>query len=277
MQQRATGQTPARRRQGAATTNGRTYALQVLDRVCDVLDYLAARPATLTEISTHLALNRSTVFRILVNLERRGLVQRDEPSGAYRLGIQLFEWGAQALQGQLSIERLRPLLDELAAETEYTAQLWVRAGLEALCVDQVESPRDYRVVGRIGRRMALHVGAVGKVLLAFAPPRIQERVLAGPLVDALGRATERTALQAELARIRHEGCAVYTGEHRLISWAVAAPVVNALGAADAAVVVVAGAAEDEPPAPSLAQVRAAVIRTAARMSQRLHFPDAPSG
>lgn len=272
MDRRATRPPAARRRQGTATANGRAYALQVLDRVCDVLDYLAARPATLTEISAHLALNRSTVFRILVNLERRGLVQRDEATSAYRLGIQLFEWGAQALHEQLSIERLRPLLDELAAETEYTAQLWVRAGLEALCVDQVESPRDYRVVGRIGRRIALHVGAVGKVLLAFAPPRIQERVLAGPLVDALGRATERAALQAELARIRRDGCAVYTGEHRLISWAVAAPVVNALGAADAAVVVVAGAAEDEPPAPSLDQVRAAVIRTAARMSQTLQFP-----
>lgn len=254
-----------------AAANGGPYTLQVLDRVCDVLDYLAARPATLTEVSTHLALNRSTVFRILVNLERRGLVQREGATGAYRLGIKLFEWGTQALHEQLSIERLRPLLDELATETEYTAQVWIRAGLEALCVDQVESPRDYRVVGRIGRRIELHVGAVGKVLLAFAPPRIQERVLAGPLVDALGRATEPAALRAELTRIRHEGCAVYTGEHRLISWAVAAPVVNALGAADAAVVVVAGAAEDEPPAPSLAQVRAAVLRAAARMSQALQF------
>src|SRR3981081_3594375 len=66
---------------------GDTYALQVLNRVFDILDVLAAEPAPIAAVSTSLALHRSTVFRLLANLERRGFVRKDELSGAYSLGM----------------------------------------------------------------------------------------------------------------------------------------------------------------------------------------------
>src|SRR5262245_21423022 len=123
------------------------YAVQVLDRAFRILELLAERSASVNEISAKLGLHRATVFRLLANLSQRGYVRKDERTGTYSLGMQLFRLGTRALGEEFPAHRLRYSLKELAATSEHTAQLWVRSGQEALCVDQVESPRDLRVVG----------------------------------------------------------------------------------------------------------------------------------
>jgi IclR family acetate operon transcriptional repressor len=249
---------------------GDTYALQVLNRVFDILDVLAGEPATIAAVSSSLGLHRSTVFRLLANLERRGFVRKDDLSGAYSLGMKLYHLGTKALEEQVPIHRLRPLLDELASQTQYTAQIWMRLGHEATCVDQVESPRDFRIVGRIGRRIPLNVGAVGRVLLAFAPAAVRDQFLAGPLPKPFPRTTtDPDVLQGELERIAVQGWALAPGETRIISWAVAAPIYSPLGVVEAAVVV--QASEDDEDSPSLEQVRSAVVATAAQMSRILGY------
>ena len=257
----------------AATTpapEGDTYALQVLNRVFDILSVLRNESATVAEISASLGLHRSTVFRLLANLERRGFVRKDEATGTYSLGMMLYHLGIKALEEQVPIHRLRPLLDQLAVETRYTAQIWMRSGEEATCVDQVESPRDFRIVGRIGRRIPLNVGAVGRVLLAFAPPTVRAEFLAKPLPRPFPRTTTDAAVLAtELERITEQGWALTPGETRIISWAVAAPIRGPLGAVEAAVVV--QASEDDEDAPSLEQVRGAVVARAAQMSSLLGY------
>jgi IclR family transcriptional regulator, acetate operon repressor len=254
----------------APAQEGDTYALQVLNRVFDILDVLAAEPATIAAISASLGLHRSTVFRLLANLERRGFVRKDDLSGAYSLGMKLYDLGTKALEEQVPIHRLRPLLDALASETRYTAQIWMRSGHEATCVDQVESPRDFRIVGRIGRRIPLNVGAVGRVLLAFAPEGVRAQFLASPLPRPFPRTTTDPAvLQGELERIAAQGWALTPGETRIISWAVAAPIYSPLGGVEAAVVV--QASEDDEESPTLEQVRGAVVAAAAQMSRILGY------
>lgn len=254
----------------APAAEGDTYALQVLNRVFDILDLLRVESLTVAEISASLGLHRSTVFRLLANLERRGFVRKDESSGAWKLGMRLYDLGTKALEEQVPLHSLRPLLAQLAAETRYTAQVWMRTGDEATCVDQVESPRDFRIVGRIGRRIPLNVGAVGRVLLAFAPAPARAQFLAGPLPRPFPRTTtDPLVLGQELERIAEQGWALTPGETRIISWAVAAPIRGPLGAVEAAVVV--QASEDDEDAPSLEQVRAAVVACATQMSAAIGY------
>lgn len=253
-----------------AKGDGSAYALQVLDRVFDLVDELAVRPGTVGDLSTRLGLHRSTAFRLLSNLEHRGYVRKDDLTGIYHLGFRLFQLGTKALEEEFPIHRLRPMLEELATTTQYTSQLWIRSGLEAICVDQAESPRDIRVVGRIGRRFPLNAGAVGKTFLAYAPERVFSAVFSEPLPRMTPRSvTDPAVLEREVSRIREQGWALSIGENRVVPWVVAAPVYNGLGAVEIAVAVIAG--EDDVESPGVEQVREAVVETAGRMSRLLGY------
>jgi len=49
-----------------------------------------------TELARSLGLHKSTASRLLATLQKRGLVQQDEDSGKYSLGLALVRLGGQA-------------------------------------------------------------------------------------------------------------------------------------------------------------------------------------
>ncbi len=205
------------------------YGIQVLDRAAAVLDYLASAPdARLPEISAGCGLHRATAFRILSSLEAHGLVRRGT-GGGWSLGPRLVQLGAQAYQDVYPAARLRPLLAGLAEATRLTAQVWVRTGTVALCLDQSDSPTDLRVTSRVGRALPLHTSSPGKVLLAFAPPSVQEEVLSGPLATLAGKPVSREELLGELQAIRTIGHKFAVAEVSPVMASLAAPVPGRLG------------------------------------------------
>jgi len=84
------------------------YKVQVLDRAFAILDVLASsgQYACLGEHAETLALNKSTVHRLLMILEGYRAVQRDPQTGRYQLGLRLFELGSLAVGIQYSRTRL---------------------------------------------------------------------------------------------------------------------------------------------------------------------------
>ncbi len=72
----------------------------------------------------------------------------------------------------------------------------------------------------------MYLGASGKVLLAFLPPRSAERVFAGldHPVTAAGQTVELEGLRRDLAEVRRRGVAVTHGELDRGMSGVAAPV-----------------------------------------------------
>jgi len=111
----------------------------------------------------------------------------------------------------------------------------------------------------VGGRLPLHATGVGLVLLAHAPPGLQEKVLAGPLQ----RYTAKTICAPEevrrtLADVRRTGVAVSDGQIELIALSVAAPVRGPRGDVVAALSVVV------PSAGSDARAYVPAVRAAAR-------------
>lgn len=60
-------------------------------------------------------------------------------------------------------------------------QLAVREGIQHVSVERFQNPSYRRSRPRVGGRYALHVTAIGLVLLAHAPEEVREEVLACPL------------------------------------------------------------------------------------------------
>lgn len=180
----------------------------------------------ITELGTATGLSKATVFRLVGALENEGLVARDGPSGAYRLGPEIISLGASAL----STTDLRSIAhDELVRLTEEsgeTATLEVFTDGEVVVLDEVQSRFLFSASPEIGRSWPAHATSTGKLLLAMkrpTPPLPRLPRLAARTI------TNRAEMERELGRIRHNGYAVAVDELENGLVAMAAPIRNHLG------------------------------------------------
>src|SRR5205823_12954536 len=104
------------------------------------------------------------------NLQSAGFLNCSE-DGVYHLGVVCFGLGHSAL-AQLDIRRLSlPYLRELNRKTRETIHLTVRHGNSAVYVEKLDSQEPVRIYSRIGASVPLYSSAVGKIMLAYAPPQ----------------------------------------------------------------------------------------------------------
>lgn len=192
----------------------RTYTVNSVDRALQLLLIMARRaePQGVTELSKILQVQKSTVHSLLQTLKQRGFVAQ-KADGKYTLGVTLMRLGEIcSLRLDLKAEA-RPFMQELAAETGEIALLAVLAGDELVIIDTVEPARPFLVFPKFDFSLAIHSTAVGKVLLAYAPEEVKQRILARPLQ----RYTPYTivgkrAMEEELARVRRNGYAIGCNE-----------------------------------------------------------------
>jgi IclR family acetate operon transcriptional repressor len=105
-----------------------------------------------------------------------------------------------------------------------TATLSAPGEHDAVTVDFVQSDATVQSVARVGRPSIGHATAAGKVLLAFGGVEPGELKAYTPRTI-----TDRTRLDAELARVARQGYAEAAGERELDLNAIAAPVYDADG------------------------------------------------
>jgi DNA-binding IclR family transcriptional regulator len=158
----------------------------------------------------------STIYRYLRTLTEFGFVERLE--GGYRLGARLHISGGTTVTSEELIRIAEPILSMLVEETGETAVIARRIGTSAACLHEVQSPHALRVTCEPGSSLSLHVGALGKVLLAFAPPDAQNAALEG--VD------HARDIRRELAAITRDGIARSDGEPFPGGLAMAVPVMR---------------------------------------------------
>ena len=65
-----------------------SYSIQAVENALDVLEALSEidDDVRISQLSEKLAMNKTSVFRLLATFENRGYVEREELSGKYRLG-----------------------------------------------------------------------------------------------------------------------------------------------------------------------------------------------
>ena len=203
-------------------------SVKTIDRLVRIIDsFSSSRPSwTLTELSEHLSLPKSTLHRFLRSLSAHGILRQDEDSKRLHLGYRLFVWGNLAEQSTALRDVARPVMRDLVAETGETALLTVCHAHEVVCVEKVESSHSVRLALDVGTRRPPHAGASSKVLMAYLPGEeiaciVREQGLPQLCVNTITRQRE---LEAELARIREQGYAQSLEETDLGAWGVATPI-----------------------------------------------------
>jgi len=245
----------------------------VSSRLLGVLDAFtgAQRRLTLTEISRRTGLPMGTAHRLVGELVAWGALERDD-RGRYQIGLRLWEVAALAPRGPGLREIALPFLEDLYEATHQHVQLAVLDGLDVVYVERISARGAVGVRSRVGGRWPAHTTGVGLVLLAHAPPPIQEDYLGTPLAGFTELTiTDPAALRRVLAEVRRTGYAVSDRQVTMDAVSVAAPVRNVGGAVVAALSVVVGT--DGPPPSALVP---AVVTAARGISRSMfRYPEVP--
>jgi IclR family transcriptional regulator, acetate operon repressor len=205
---------------------------QAVDRAARLLTEVVHSPGavTFTELAATTGLAKSTTSRLLLALERNGLVRRDD-HGRFRPGevFVRFAWrgGAEAGLAELA----QPFLERVSEQTGETINLGVERDGMIEQIAQVDSVYVIGVGNWLGRPVPLHCTALGKVLLAYGAASLPAGRLERPTERTI---TGRAELAADLARVRAQGYAITDSELEPGLVAVAAPVRRAGGAVVAA-------------------------------------------
>ena len=178
---------------------------------------------TLTELARRADLPLATTHRMTGELTSLGLLARG-PSGEYVVGRRLWHIGLLAPMQTGLREVAAPFLQDLYAGTLATIHLAVRDATRVLYLERLSGQRSVPVVSRTGSRLALHATGVGKVLLAYAPPDVQRKVLSSLRRITPYTITQPARLRAQLDRVLADGYATTADEMTLGACSVAVPI-----------------------------------------------------
>src|SRR5580700_11449466 len=196
---------------------------QAVDRAAQLLIQVARHraPVSFTELTAASGLAKSTTSRLLMALERNGLVRRD-PAGRFSPGEVFVSYACRGGVEADLVSLAQPVLARLGEETGETVNLGVpRDGGLVEQIAQVDSRYLIGGTNWVGLTVPLHCAALGKVLLAFGAAELPK----GRLEQRTDRTiTSRVALAAELTAVRERGYAVTIEELEPGLVAVAAPV-----------------------------------------------------
>lgn len=212
--------------------------IQAIDRAVMILRLFSEkrRELRLSDIASDLGLNKSTVYGILSTLKYHGLIDQDEESQKYRLGLGLLELGSIVKNSMDIREIAEPLIKEICDQVQETVHLGTLDKLEVVYIDKQESNQSMRIFTNVGARKPAYCTAVGKAMLAYLP----QDVLMELLPDEMPKFTPKTfgtksELMKELSKIRENGYAVDDEEYNEGLKCVGAPIFDHAGNAKYAV------------------------------------------
>lgn len=177
------------------------YSAPALEKGLDVIELLATAPdgLTISEVATSLGLSISQIFRMIVVMERRGWLRKDD-SDRYRVSYRVLDLAFRATPAQELARVARPLMYALSRDSGQACHLVVGQGSSGFVIVRQESPDTIGFSLRPGTAVNLFTSSSGHVLLAFAEQEIVEIILAEAPNDI-----DIEALRKRLQQVRRQG------------------------------------------------------------------------
>lgn len=188
-----------------------------------------------TDISKMINLHKSTTFGLISTLQINGLLEKNEDTSKYRLGIELFRLGTLVNSNLRKIAI--PYLEKLVRIYHETVNLVTLDNDSVVYLEKVEGTHSMFINTLVGGRLPLYCTAVGKVILAGLSD--------SDLINKIDKITfkkftDKTILNKEtllksIMNTRENGYAEDSEELEMGLTCVAAPIYNHLGISFAAI------------------------------------------
>ncbi|WP_456401051.1 IclR family transcriptional regulator [Persephonella sp.] len=118
-----------------------------------------------TELSNILGLNKNNVFRLLATLEVKGLIEQDQETGHYRLGMKFLHLEHSYIKNLKFLKKARGTMRELRNEIGETVYISILHENSVIYLFAEESKKPVIVNSRIARRFDAEKTAAGRTLL----------------------------------------------------------------------------------------------------------------
>ena len=248
------------------------YVVPPVQRALRLLRYIADGNAveSPSRAAKELAINRTTLVRLLATLSAERMIERRHDGDGYRLGIGMATLTARALFSADIVQVADPILAKLANELGLSSHLGILEGRDVIYV--VRRVPNLHLVSnvRIGSRLPAHASNIGRVILAHMP-----RESVTELYDkaTLERVTDKTVttldgLLRQISRDQEVGLAWSDSNFELgISW-VAAPVFDHTGGVGINVSGATGALDG---AARRKEISAALLEAGQEISRRIGY------
>jgi DNA-binding IclR family transcriptional regulator len=198
--------------------------LLVLRKITSILEAFSLAQPELShaDIRTATGMPYSTVQRLVANMVQEGILDRH--GDRLRVGLRMAHWAAPATQGLDFLELLTPVLRRLRDDLGETVCIFRESQGKRVCVALAETRRMLRSAVEVGSIMPLHVGAAGRVLLAWNPDLADEVYRSGLRSMTDQTITDAENLQAAVEKTKAEGFAITTGERESGASGLAVPI-----------------------------------------------------
>lgn len=199
--------------------------IKTAEKVVSLLEFLHENgESTLTEVSAHMGLTKSTTHSYLETLvEQEMILKRDR---RYGIGFKSLEFGGRARSEMRVYRASKAQLHNLHAEVGNTVLLAVEECNDLVLLERINPQETIEFGGHVGRRSPFHRGALGKAILAHLPEEkvrvIIEKHGLPPLTEESITAEEE--LYTELAEVRERGYAVNDEEEHKNYLGIAYPI-----------------------------------------------------
>lgn len=238
-----------------------------------ILDYFTIREPeiSLRELSEKSGLYKSRIHRLCGTLVALGFLSR-MPSSSYRLGPKLMALGKIYENTNTLVTISRATMKKLADVTGESVALFQLDGESSFCLAREFGSSRLVFSIQEGDNMDLHASAAGRVLLAYGPEELAEKILDQSKLEKFTSETitNPKKIKQKLPAIRQRGYDINRGERELEVAAIAAPIFNFQNIVESALAVVgpvqrfSGEREDE--------ILQNLLKATGRISQLLGAP-----
>lgn len=190
-----------------ATEKNTKYAVPALDKGLDILEYLASKdvPLSQTEIAQGIERSANEIYRVLIGLESRGYLIRDEVSGKYSVSLKLY-----SLSRKISpIDQLRqtaiPIMEDFSAQSGYASHLSILYQSKVMVIVHARSHAPVSLSIAEGTLFPTVNTTSGRVLLANSNEAVKQLIYERDENYANMNKKEQLALEDELQAILADG------------------------------------------------------------------------
>ena len=185
-----------------------TGNIQVILRAAAILDLFTEGQEEwrFRELVAASGLNKSTVFNIVNTMHACGILEQDEETRRYRLGVRMIRYGDAAQRSLKVLAFAEPHLTALRDAMNETVQLAELDGANTVYVSKVDSTQPVHIYSDPGKALPAYATALGKAMLAYRGREYLDRHLPGPYPKLTERTiTNQPALLRELQKVREQG------------------------------------------------------------------------
>lgn len=136
-----------------------------------IIRHLGGTPGGLgvSRIARELGLNPSTCFNLLKTLVHEGIVDFDDQTKTYMIGLGLVALAKGSLEQASHARMVRGHLQAIATDHGVTATLWQRsAGERVVLIDRADSDATVQVHMAIGQRLPMYLASLGRCFAAHS-------------------------------------------------------------------------------------------------------------